>query len=60
MYTKSTPLPTITSLGLPVGCVVGVAVVVGALCSNMYSAAIDCLLFCWLLEKGKNVASTRN
>jgi hypothetical protein len=36
---------------LPILCVFFLGLVVGSLYSNIFTAAIDCLLFCYLMEK---------
>ncbi len=41
-------------------CVFLSSLVVGSIFSNMYTSAVDCLIFCYLLEKKKNVANTKN
>ena len=37
-----------------------ISIILGAIQANMYTAALDCLIFCFLLEKKSNVENTKN
>ena len=41
-------------------CVFLVALIVGSIFSNLYTSALDCMVFCFLLEKTNNVTNTKN
>ena len=41
--------PAISSVVLPVFCVFVIGLVVGSLFTNIFSASVDCLLFCYLV-----------
>lgn len=42
--------PLITSVVLPVFCVFAIGLVIGSLLTNIFTSALDCLLFCYLIE----------
>ncbi len=54
VYSITSP-PPITSLGLPMLIVFFISITLGSMQANMYTAALDCLIFCFLLEKKSNV-----
>lgn len=43
--------PVINSVVLPVFCVFVIGLVVGSLFTNLFTASVDCLLFCYLMER---------
>lgn len=49
-YNTSYP-PPISSMVLPMLCVFFLGLVVGSLFANNYTAALDCLFFCYLMER---------
>ena len=49
-YNQSYP-PPISSMILPMFAIFVIGLVVGSLLANLYTAAIDCLLFCYLMER---------
>jgi hypothetical protein len=59
IYLASNPAP-ISSLALPVILAVSLGVVLGQLMSNLFTASLDCLLFCFLLEKKNGVEYSTN
>jgi hypothetical protein len=59
IFLSSNPAP-ISSLSLPVILSVSLGVVVGQLMTNLFTASLDCLLFCFLLEKKNGVEYSRN
>ena len=59
VYSTTSP-PPITSLGLTMLIIFLISIILGAIQANMYTAALDCLIFCFLLEKKSNVENTKN
>jgi hypothetical protein len=59
IYLSSTPAP-ISSLSLPIILSVSLGIVVGQLMSNLFTASVDCLLFCFLLEKKNGIEYSPN
>ena len=49
-YNTSYP-PPISSMVLPMLCIFFIGLVVGSLFANSYTAALDCLFFCYLMER---------
>jgi fucose permease len=43
--------PLITSVVLPVFCVFIIGLIIGCMFSNVYTAAVDSLLYCYLMER---------
>lgn len=43
--------PVITSVVLPVFCVFIIGLVVGCLFANIFTSSVDCLLYCYLVER---------
>ena len=50
VYNTSFP-PPITSMILPIFAVFLIGLVIGSLFANLFTAAMDCLLFCYLMER---------
>lgn len=59
IFLSSSPAP-ISSLSLPVVLSVSLGVVVGQLMANIFTASVDCLLFCFLLEKKNGIEFSTN
>jgi hypothetical protein len=59
IFLSTNPSP-ISSLSLPVLLAVSLGIVVGQLLGNLYTAAVDCLLFCYLLEKKNGTEYSNN
>lgn len=50
----------ISSLKLPIILAGFLGMMIGLIMSNIFSASVDCLLFCFLLERKKGVESSNN
>lgn len=59
IFLSTSPSP-ISSLSLPVLLATGLGIMVGQLMGNLYTAAVDCLLFCYLLEKKNGTEFSNN
>lgn len=59
VYSTTTP-PPITSMGMPMLCVFLCSLVTGSMLANMYTTSLDCLIFCFILEKRNNVQNPNN
>jgi hypothetical protein len=52
--------PAISSLVLPVVLSAFIGVLIGQILSNIFTVSIDCLLFCFLVEKKNGVEASTN
>lgn len=59
VYDKTYP-PQVSSLALPILFSACMGIVIGQIMSNIFTASIDCLLFCFLLEKKHGVEYSEN